>query len=487
MSNWGILANHGLFLAGCMLPQNERTSEYVRESLDRLAKATEIQIYPDGVHWEQSPMYHNEVLRCYLDAIILAGRCNVDLPPIIPERAKSMLHASLIAGKPNGHEIMMGDSDDIDQRDLLSIGAYLFNDVLLKFGGYPRLDFDSVWTLGYDTVQPYESIPSIRPPETAHALTDSGNFYSRSDWSAEAAFIHFHCGTLGAGHGHADKLHVDVFYGGEDILVDPGRFTYVPGEDRYQYKLPQAHNTITVDNTNLYACVDSWECTNLSRAVSQKFIEKNGYVYMEGAHLGYMPNGVYVSRRIIHIKPDILLLCDTFYGSDDKDRTYRQYFQWNNHGVVSGEGNAWSYKSAKNSARLIQTSEHELKTELLPGKISRHYNQQEDTLRLETCIQTKGFASILSVIALDFAANSNIPFSVVKETVHSNFKNIVFSPSDIEAFTITKGDKQYTAVIAHKEYASPTDTFTANDCVGFGNVLVFDKTKPEPHGTVLLY
>ena len=486
MSNWGILANHGLFLAGCMLPQTDRTREYITESIDRLAKAAQIQVYPDGVHWEQSPTYHNEVLRCFLDVIIVARRCSIDLPSIILEKTHDMLHASMLAGKPNGHEIMMGDSDDIDQRDLISIGAYLFNDGLLKFGGYPHLDFDSVWTLGHDAAMKYETIKPIKPEETAYELSDSGNFYSRSNWSPEATFLHFHCGTLGAGHGHADKLHIDLFYGGEDILIDPGRFTYVPKDDRYWYKMPWAHNTVTVDGTDLYACVDSWECKNLSRAVGQKFVQRNGYVYMEGGHLGYMEQGVYVSRRVIHIQPDILLLCDTFYGSDDRERTYRQYFQWNNQGQVSGKDNNWAYRSDKNQARLILTSEHDIKTSLLPGKISRHYNLEEETARLETQVKAKGFASVFSAIALG-SATDDTPFAVTKEVVHSNFKGIIFDSKDIEAVTITKGDAQYTIVVSHKEFASPTDTFTANGCVGFGNVLVFDKAKPNDVGTVLLY
>jgi len=490
MSNWGVLANHGLFLAGCMLPENERTREYVRESLTRLERAVEIQIYPDGVHWEQSPMYHNEVLRCLMDVIILATRCHIELPPVIREKTKAMLYASLAAQKPNGAEVMMGDSDDIDQRDLITIGAYLFQDGYLKFGGYPKLDFDSVWTLGIDAARSYERIVPVAPADTAHGLMESGNFYSRSDWTNNAVFIHFHCGTLGAGHGHADKLHVDLFSNGEDILIDPGRYTYVPGSQRYLYKSPQAHNTLTVDGVDMYACIDSWECKSLSRTVGQKFVSLGDYVYMEGAHLGAMEQGVYINRRMIHIKPDILLLCDTFYGPKDKEKVYRQHFQWNNQGQVEGEGMRWHYRSERNTARLIFASEYEMKTGLLAGCISRHYNKHEKTVRLETQIRALGFASVFSAFALDIPgvpAAKEEQFTISKENVYSNFKNIVFPSTDIEALSITKGERQYTAVIAHKEYASPTDTFTANGCVGFGQVLIFNHAKTPPQSVVLLY
>ncbi len=48
----------------------------------------------------------------------------------------------------------------------------------------------------------------------------SGNYYLRSDWGEEANLLHFHCGTVGAGHGHSDKLHIDLVIQGEDVLMD---------------------------------------------------------------------------------------------------------------------------------------------------------------------------------------------------------------------------------------------------------------------------
>ena len=54
----------------------------------------------------------------------------------------------------------------------------------------------------------------------------SGNTYFRSDWSERANFLHLHSGTMGAGHGHSDKLHIDLVVNGEDVLMDGGRYTY---------------------------------------------------------------------------------------------------------------------------------------------------------------------------------------------------------------------------------------------------------------------
>jgi hypothetical protein len=91
------------------------------------------------------------------------------------------------------------------------------------------------------------------------------------------------------------------------------------------------------------------------------------------------------------------------------------------------------------------------------------------------------------VIALS-ETDARIPLIVEKISVCSNFKGIVFDDSQIEALTIKHGEKHYTLVIAHEEYASPTDTFLADGCTGFGMAVVFDRNKEETEiGTVLLW
>lgn len=59
------------------------------------------------------------------------------------------------------------------------------------------------------------------------------------------------CGSLGGGHGHFDKGHLELVIGGEEVLADPGRYTYVDGTERRMLKSTKAHNTVTVDGENI--------------------------------------------------------------------------------------------------------------------------------------------------------------------------------------------------------------------------------------------
>ena len=480
MSNWGVLANHGLFVAGVMLPETERSGLYRSTALDRLSRELAIQVYPDGVQWEQSPMYHNEVLRCFLDVVLLARRNGIALPDGMESAVHRMARADLAQQKPNGCEPLAGDSDDIDQRDLVTLAAAIFSDGELKYAGYPKLDLDSAWELGASAASAYEALPSIRPEKTDFALTDSGNFVFRSGWSETDAWVRFHCGTLGAGHGHSDQLHFDFFANGEDVLTDAGRFTYVFGPERREFKNTSAHNSVTVDGEEYYVQKDSWECSRLSRAVNQKFFSSEKYGYAEGGHLGYYRQGVFVNRRLIYFKPDILVICDELYAS--VAHNYKQFLHLGVGFNVSPFDGGFLCESSRNTAFIKFASASAVSTELESTRVSRHYNKSEQNVSLVSSVCGSGFCSLFTVISL------SRELSVEKLPVYSNFKGLRFDDSSIEALNIKSGERFYTLVVGHEEYASPTDTFRADGCTGFGSVVIFDRNAGENEtGVVLLH
>ena len=487
MSNWGVLSNHGLFLAGVMLPQTARTAEFTAEAVRRLAQEIQLQVYRDGVHWEQSPMYHNEVLHCYLDVVLLAQRNGVTLPETLLEKTRAMCRADVYASKPDHCELSMGDSDNIDQRDIITKGAVLFNDGLLRARGCYVPDFDAAWDLGEAGLARYKDLKAEQPAETDYALTDSGNFYFRSGWGEADTYVHLHCGTLGAGHGHADKLHIDIFSRGEDLLMDAGRFTYVFDEGRVEFKELRAHNTLMVDGRDIYRCKDSWECHDLARGVNRNYHSGKAYSYAEGGHTAYMKgsaDGVLVNRRVIFLKPDIIVVADEFYTCGA--HSYNQFFHFGAAGALEGGGGRYTYKSNRLKAEMVFMA-NGLASETGPSQFSRHYNLREQNTMITTSFKGEGFTSAFSVFSLSDPGSAG-RLEVTKLPVTSNFKGITFEDSQIEALNISVGERRYTVVVAHEEYATPTDTFLADGCMGFGSCVVFDRTAGETEiGNVLLW
>lgn len=490
MSNWGVLENHGLFEIGIAMPDAARRQRYTQIALEHLEAEAKMQIMDDGVQWEQSPMYHNEVLHCYEDVLILASRNEIAVPDAILEAVHKMACADLAWKKPDHRQFLMGDSDDMDIRDYISVAAYLFKDPILKYGGFPRLDYESVWDLGIESAAVYEAMETQEPDFLSMALSDSGNYYLRESWEEDANLLHFHCGTLGAGHGHSDKLHIDLVIGGEDVLTDAGRCTYVVEEGRFAFKDPPAHNTITVDGKFFTVCKDSWECSKLSQPVKgqYKFTEK--YAFVQGGHLGYMDmeRGVFVNRKIVHIKPDLYVVMDGMYTGDAHD--YQQYWNFSERGSVVLEQADPAVQMARFAGEKAQARFFFLspgvKAHRYQGRIARHYNRYEMRPGIRIEREGTGFTSLLTVIQ----GGKQAPLAdcqVTRLPVKSALKGITYPDSMAESVKIEVGGRAYVIIFCHQEVNSPTDLVEADGCMGFGNVIVFDKGQETLTGTVLHY
>ncbi|MDO5415648.1 MAG: heparinase II/III family protein [Lachnospiraceae bacterium] len=569
MSNWGVMENHGLFEIGIAVPDETLKKRYIQIALEHLEIESRMQILGDGIQWEQSPLYHNEVLHCYEDVLILASRNDIEVPDTILDAVRRMAYGNLAWKKPDHKQFLMGDSDDMDIRDYLSIAAYLYRDGMLKFGGFPILDFESVWDLGIESAGIYEKLEAREPDFTSIALSDSGNYYLRSGWEENASLLHFHCGTMGAGHGHSDKLHVDLVVNGEDVLTDAGRCTYVVDWGRFQFKDPSAHNTITVDGKDFTVCRDSWECSKLCQPVKGQYRFTGEYEFVQGGHLGYLMedvsqetadgqhgdldaagngtgaaktaeagseaseagieaasgrDGVFVNRKIVHIKPDLYIIMDEMYAKGS--HTYQQYWNFSETGTVSlspvhpvkvpelpglreaGNPDPTLHKDGKQAdysveaigTPAVQTAvftgeKAEAKFFFLtPGaeghletsKIARHYNRYEERQRIKMEAAGCGFTSLLTVVQ-GGAKGERKDCQVVKLPVKSALKGIFYPASMAEALKITSDGKEYVVIICHQEVNSPTDLEEVDGCLGFGNVIVFDKAVDTKVGTVLNY
>lgn len=491
ISNWGVIENHGLFEIGISMPDEELKKRYIKTALDHLETEARMQIMDDGVQWEQSPGYHNEVLHCYEDVLIMASRNDIEVPETILNQVRRMAYADLAWKKPDHCQFMMGDSDHVDIRDYISVAACLFRDSMLKFGGYHKLDFESVWDLGIESARIYEELKTVEPDFTSIALADSGNYYMRDSWNEDGNLLHFHCGTMGAGHGHSDKLHVDLVLHGEDVLTDSGRYTYVVGDGRFEFKDPPAHNTVTVDGKFFTVNKDAWECEKLCQPVKQGYKFNDCYEFVQGGHLGYMEEGIFINRKILHIKPDIYLIMDEMYGAGAHQFT--QYWNFSELGQVELEngssqgGNGWKavFRGQKGNAEMYFLNP-EASAQAGFSPIARDYNKAVRRSRIQVALNGQGFSSLMTVICASQAGKDS-KIQIQKIPVSSALKGITYPDSMAEAVKIKLEGREYVVIICHQEVNSPTDMVEADGCMGFGNVIVFDRKLGGIAGTVMNY
>ena len=170
-SNWGVMEYAGLYVLSHVL----KNDEYRKKAIYFLKMALHTQIHDDGMQWEASPMYHNEVLDAYFEVLRVAKLYNDEVfSEDEKEIIKNMAYATLYHTYPNHHQILTGDSDDTDVRDLLSRAALLFKDVKLKFAAYKELDFESAWLFGPEGIDFYEKLEAKEISGELIACHESG-------------------------------------------------------------------------------------------------------------------------------------------------------------------------------------------------------------------------------------------------------------------------------------------------------------------------
>ncbi len=444
LSNWGSIG-YG-YLAEIALTLGQ--SALFEEALAALLNNLRYSVLSDGMQFEQSPMYHVQVLFCVLDIILALKRAHKAIPEELTLVAQKMSIASAKSIKPNFKQFLQADSDDTSLVDVMTYASFVLEDGRFKYFGLKEL----ILPFTEDEIAFYHSIPVIKPNFTTAFLETSGNYYLRSGWEADSLVTHFKCGPLGSGHGHADLLHFDITKGNEDILTDSGRYTYTESEERYELKKSRSHNTITVDDKDCFTVKDSWAFPK--RPDYSQGMCKEGKLasFVSGINLGYYP--IIIKREIVQVKDIALFIFDTI--TSDREHTYKRYFHFDNEHKVEIYGKVVKFDNA-----TIYLDDDELvKCNTL---YSKHYNE---LMEKETVIGTTFKRScLLSSVVLFEKAHT---FKRGKVHLSSNDKELDNSIS----YTIKVGDDELDLLYTTVNEIKGVDFITNGFVKGYGRLVV---------------
>ena len=472
LSNWGVLQDHGLFLLGVYFDK----AEWRDLALKRLDLNIYRSIMRDGSQWEQSPMYHCEVLHCAIDVLLIARQNKIAVPKRYEENMFKMSHALASWVTPDGRLLCQSDSDNVDARDMVLIGALLFKDSRLRTVVGDKMLEESYWDFGPEKEAEYLAIPTVPQELTSAALPDSGNYLLRSNGSSDSGYLHFHCGCMGSGHGHADQLHIDAGIGGEDVLIDSGRYTYVDCELRKILKQPAAHNTTRVDGEDFTAYIDTWAYGKMAVPIKNQHTFTDKADLVGGMHLGYLNKGVMAGRKVIYLKElDVALICDQFYTKDNQSHSYEANFHFNE-GECTLQQNIVHWKGKRAQAVLMSLGDVEY--ELKKAPYSRDYNDLQQGDMLTVTKKQEGFCTMLHLLSMDCDGKDH-GIMASKVPVTKLISKEILKEEQVEAVKIRKNDKEMVVILCHDEIISAVDMLEAEGYYGYGKVLVFSEDQPE--------
>ena len=256
----------GLFIAALTWPYWSDCDGWAMDAAVVLEREIQEQNFRDGVNREQSVGYQQFELDLLLLAW-LAGEANGrPFSAAFRARLEAMLEYLASLMDYGGHVPMIGDSDDgfvvrlsrepsfSPCRSLLASGALLFRraDFKAKAGA---LDDKTRWLFGRDADEVFASIGPIADDDLVPRRTfvDGGYYILGCDFETPGEIrLVVDAGPLGLGtiaaHGHADALAITLSVGGQQILIDPGTFTYQgDGHWRDYFRGTAAHNTLRID------------------------------------------------------------------------------------------------------------------------------------------------------------------------------------------------------------------------------------------------
>ena len=476
-SNWGVIEFNGLFNLALFLDDFKIAKQWQTDTIDKLTTCISLQILEDGSQWEQSPMYHNEVLHCFLNVNLIAQRKNYQLPETIVTKTKEMAYVNVKWQKPNYHQPLLGDSDDTDLRGLLTISASFFYDPVLKSRALEKFDYETLFIMGPKNKIAYENLTPKNPDFLSVYQQSSGDFYMRSSWKEDATFTGFHLKKLGCGHGHDNLLHFTLFANGKDYLIDGGRYSYVNNQWREFFKNNKSHNTLGVDNLTNSIYSDSW--LNTFEARSQGVYTKSSidYDYAEAENTAYkrLVDPVSMKRKMLYLKPNIWFIFDSF--SANENHTYSQYFNFPNDSVqIQDGGLSTTYK--EHNLRIQPIKKLEIKLE--NSWWSPEYNLKKESKRAEMYLNAKGFTSFISLLYFP----NQTKLSYKKTPVYDREDNIL-SDKEAEAVTINIEGKSYTLLVVYNSPAPAVHFYKVNGIFVHGEVVLIETNNGTKTITVI--
>lgn len=247
-NNHAITETLTLYLIGLLYPQFPEAKKWKQKGKSWFEEEIAYQIYDDGTFLQFSMNYHRVVVQLLTWAIVLAERNNEIYAPVVYNRAqKSLEFLRTCMIDETGYLPNYGAND----------GALFFKLNNSEYRDYRQcLDaLSNALNINLDFEKNVEDIHWYglenkankiwKPTYGIHSFDKGGYYIFRETDSL--TFIR--CGNYKDRPSQADNLHVDIFYKGQNILLDAGSYKYNTDEKTLRYFMgTSSHNTVMLDD-----------------------------------------------------------------------------------------------------------------------------------------------------------------------------------------------------------------------------------------------
>ncbi|MGC8603736.1 MAG: heparinase II/III family protein, partial [Desulfomonilaceae bacterium] len=230
-NNWIMIESCAMVLSGLLFPSFRDAAKWIETGLGRLVNEHKRQFFPDGAHFELSPLYHAICIDALLEVRRVAELTGESLPALFYKPLEQGFDYLMDLARPDFTWPSINDSGGVDR----SYCQLFFNAASV----FHRPDFEWVASRGSSGAPPKRK--AIR------LFGDAGICVIKTADKDDCQWALLRSGPAGAFHVHDDLLSIEIFDNESLWLVDPGITKYAPGILTSYYRSALAHNVLVVD------------------------------------------------------------------------------------------------------------------------------------------------------------------------------------------------------------------------------------------------
>ena len=253
--------NHRLFeaqrtlFAGASFPEFKDAIKWRKGGIEVLNTEIKKQVYPDGVQFELSPVYHAASIDIFAKAYKAAKKANAEneFPTSYKQTVEKMVMAFINITFPNYNQPMFGDSW-LAKKDFR----------IKQFSSWSEMFPQNQFIKYFAT----EGKSGQKPNWFSNALSTAGFYTFRNGWDEKSTILMLKASPPGEFHAQPDNGTFELWVNGRNFTPDAGCFVYSGDAEimkqRDWFRQTKVHSTLTLNNQNMVitkAEQNKWETT----------------------------------------------------------------------------------------------------------------------------------------------------------------------------------------------------------------------------------
>ena len=308
----------GLASAGVLFKNHHYGKKNMNFAFHNLEQEIRSQVTEDGISYEQSiPNHLVNLETLYLSKIILENSGSI-FSEGYNQLLANMFEVQFNYIRDDKSVPQLGDSissrilpfnlcdNDLNYSAPLVVGSYLFSEGNYK-SIFPKGSAELLFLFGPGFVQNYSQIPSESVDKRSKGFVKGGHYFLRGkniEVFVEAGEI----GRQGQGApGHSDIFTFDLFYKGQQFIVDPGTYSIFADPDlRNRLRSIKYHNSVYIDDMQIFEFEGVFKIKeDLTRPKILEWKSDNDEDILVAQHYAYikLPDPV-ICKRTFHLNKE---------------------------------------------------------------------------------------------------------------------------------------------------------------------------------------